>query len=118
MSRVTTAYVSAYQPGRIHESRLFRYEKRRFTADFNAVLGSDTGLSSVDWYCSNPAVTVMVDATCTQKEGGVTVTINVPGHSVLKCSATLTDGSVLTQLFRVISLPSAYFCEPSLSASA
>ena len=118
MSRVTTAYVSAYQRGRIHESRLFRYERRNFTANFNAALEGDVGVSSVDWYCSNPAVTVMADATCTQKEGGVTVTINVPGFSILKCSATLTDGSVLTQLFRVMSMPSAYFCEPSLSASA
>lgn len=117
MSRVTTAYVSKYQRDRVHESRLFRYEKRAFSANFGGALESDVGVTSVDWYCSNTSVAVIADATCSATGGGITVTANAIGESYLKCSATLTDGSVMTQLFRVVSLPSPAFCEPPLSAS-
>ena len=110
MSRVTTAYVSAYDRTRVHSSQLYRFEKRTLTANFAGALPSGIFLSTITWYCHNTDVVVMADAAASPTESSVTITANCSGMALLKCEATLTDGQVINQLFSVDSLPVPYLC--------
>jgi hypothetical protein len=109
MSRATIAYVSAYQRSRIHQSRLYRYEQRTLAANFAGALSDDVTVKCVDWFCMDPGIAVMSDAVCTDTTGSVTVIASEAGRARLKCQAELTDGSYLTQLFVLDSLPAPYF---------
>lgn len=117
MSRVTTAYVSAYQRDRVHHSRFYRFEKRTLTANFTAAIPDGEAIDSVTWYCNGTSVAIMADAIATTKTSSITLAANASGKALIKCEATLTDGQVINQLFAITSLPAPYFCGETLTAS-
>lgn len=100
MSRAQTAYVSAYAIDRIQAVRMFRFRKEPLSADYSAVVGSAQVVSAT-WYCDNATVIVLGTPTC------VGAVVSVPSQAInfgaarIKCEATLSDGSVIPQLFDV-----------------
>lgn len=95
------AYVSAYQPDRVHVLRLSRGDKSVLSADFNGAFARDLSITSVIWRCLNPWAIKMADASIDGRKAQVGVTAQWGCGANLKCEATMSDGSVVTQLFRV-----------------
>jgi hypothetical protein len=117
-SRATRAYVSAYDRASPHHSRLYRFEKRRYVADFNGALGERL-LSSATWRTDAPEIGVMSDAQISQdrRETSIMYASQLCGWANLRCDATLDDGSILTQVFRVnVREASGYFDDPPISS--
>ena len=109
LGRVTRCYVSGYQRTRIHESRLVRGEKRCLVANFNGAFDLARTITSVIWRCEQPYAAVMSNARVFPREVAVDVTAQLPGCSLIKCLATLDNGEVYTQLFRVLVMDAAWF---------
>jgi hypothetical protein len=109
LGRVTRCYVSGYQRTRIHESRLVRGEKRCLVANFNGAFDTSRTITSVTWRCEQPYAAVMSNARVFAREVAVDITAQLPGCSLIKCEATLDNGEVYTQLFRVLVMDAAWF---------
>src|SRR5690606_40384525 len=58
--RETRAYVSAFDRSRVHQSRLYRFEKRRLVANFGALLG-ERQIRCATWSIDRPEIGVMSD---------------------------------------------------------
>lgn len=108
------AYVSAYQPDRTHVVRLSRGEKVTLSADFNGAIASDLTIASVIWRCLNPWAVKMEDAAIEGRKSSVSIATQWGCGASLKCEATLSDGSVVTQLFRIhVRTGPWFFLEPT-----
>lgn len=94
------AYVSAYSPDRVHVVRLSRGSDAVISADFKGAIAGRQ-VESIVWRCANPWTVRMSDAGI---EGAV-ATVRVKGQwgngASLRCEATLDDGSVVVQQFRL-----------------
>lgn len=99
--RNTTAYVSAYQPTRPHVTRMVRGEVTPLTAEFSGAMPAGTTIASVTWRCSNPWPAYMADAAIDETRATVNLTAQWGYCSAVKCTATLSDGRVLAQLFEL-----------------
>lgn len=104
LGRVTRCYVSGYQRVRVHESRLVRGESRCLVANFNGAVDAARTITSVTWQCQQPYIVAMSNARIPEgaREVAVDMAAQLPGCAWLKCIATLDNGEVYTQLFRVI----------------
>src|SRR5690606_28216052 len=60
IGRATRAYVSAYDRSRVHQSRLYRFEKRCLVANFGALLG-ERQIRCATWSIDRPEIGVMSD---------------------------------------------------------
>lgn len=120
MSRATKAYVSAYQLDRVHVSRLFRYAKRTYSADFSAILEDDERIANCVWRTVDNVCIVFSNDVSIDKEGrraNVTVQAVLAGQAVMKCEVTTSTGRVLNQLYKAVIAYAPWFIdEPVVSA--
>lgn len=108
MSRLSTAYASAYQRDRVHVSRIMRGESRTLSVNFNAVLGTDT-IASVTWRAETGYPLVMSAPAIVGSVASVNVLASNNGAAILRCTVTLASGATLVQLFRVEVEGAPYF---------
>ncbi len=101
LGRVTRAYVSGYARDRVHVSRLYRYEKRCLVANFNGAIPAARTIASATWQTTNYSGSVMSDAVITGRETSITIATQMAGSANIKCSVTLDNGEIYTQLFRL-----------------
>ncbi|HET6725873.1 MAG TPA: hypothetical protein VFH85_07705 [Gammaproteobacteria bacterium] len=99
LGRVTRAYVSAYDRGRIHVARVRRQEKRCVVADFNGAIPVGRTVVSATWRATNPWVTLMSDASIAGRAAQVTVDFQFAGCAALKATVTLDNGEIYNQVF-------------------
>ncbi len=111
VGRVTRAYVSGYARNRIHVSRLYRYEKRCLVANFNGAISAARTIVSATWQTTNYSGAVMSDGRITEdgKETTILIATQVAGLASIKCSVTLDNGEIYTQLFRLDVLGAPYY---------
>lgn len=103
IGRTTKAVASAYYRTRIQDCRLMMGEKRCLVADFNGVISSARKIVSVVWKCDFGYVAQMSRARIQpdNRSAAVDILANWIGDSVLQCAATLDNGEVYMQMFRV-----------------
>ena len=122
MSRATKAYVSAYQLDRVHVSRVFRYSKRTYSADFSGALEDGERIAACVWRTVDNVCVVFSNDVSVDKEGrraNVTIQAVLSGCAVLKCEVTTNYGRVLNQLYKVVIAYAPWFIdEPVVSAGA
>jgi hypothetical protein len=117
LGRATRAYVSAYDRARPHQSRLFRFEKRRVIANFNGTLDQDRTITSATWRTDCPEVGVMSDPQITtdRRETSIMFASQLSGWANLRAEVTLDDGSIYNQVYRVnVREASWYFPEVNI----
>lgn len=103
IGRTTKAVASAYYRTRVQDCRLVMGEKRCLVADFNGVISSARKVVSVVWKCDFGYVAQMSRARIQPDNRSVAVDIiaNWIGDSVMQCAATLDNGEIYMQMFRV-----------------
>jgi len=95
---------------------MFRFERRRIVSDFRGALDGRL-LSSVTWRTDAPEIGVISDAqiSADRLETSVLFASQLGGWANLRCDATLDDGSIMTQVFRVnVREASGYFDDPDI----
>lgn len=109
--RVTREYVSAYQRGRIHNSRLVRGEKRCLIANFNGAIPGGRRITTATWYCLQPYPIAMSNAQITAdgRTTQITIAAQSQGPSILKVVATLDNGEQYTQMYNIMILGFPWF---------
>jgi hypothetical protein len=103
IGRATRCYVSAHDRTRVHDSRLIRGEKRCLVADYNGAISSGRIIASITWRCFDGYAVVMSNARVLSglRQAAVDITASWPGCDWLQCEATLDNGEVYIQRFRV-----------------
>jgi hypothetical protein len=103
IGQATRAYVSAHDRTRIHGSRLIRGEKRCLVADYNGAISAGRIIASIVWRCFDGYAAAMSNARILDgsRQAAVDVSANWPGCEWLQCEATLDNGEVYVQRFRV-----------------
>lgn len=99
LGRVTRAYVSGYDRGRVHQGRLRNQERRCVVADFNGAISRSREIVSAEWQCTHPYVANMLQADIQGAETRVTVNFQFAGCAALRAQITLDNGEVYNQLF-------------------
>jgi len=100
--RETRAYVSAFDRSRVHQSRLYRFEKRRLVANFGALLG-ERQIRCATWSIDRPEIGVMSDPQISDdaRETSVMFAAQLGGWATVRCQITLDSGEQYAQVFRV-----------------
>lgn len=100
--RETRAYVSAYDRSRVHQSRLYRFEKRRLVANFGALLG-ERQIRCATWSIDRPEIGVMSDPQISDdaRETSVMFAAQLGGWATVRCQITLDSGEQYAQVFRI-----------------
>lgn len=103
MSRATTAYVSAYDLSRVHQSSLYRFATRRLNANFNGCLPTDDEIQCVTWRIDCPEIAVISDPQITEdgRETSVTFAAQLGGFATVQCEVSTVAGSKYNQVFSV-----------------
>lgn len=103
IGRTSRAVGSAYYRTRIHDCRLMMGEKRCLVVDFNGVISSARTVASIVWRCDFGYIAQMSNARIQSdnRSAAVDILANWIGDSVLQCAATLDNGEVYMQMFRV-----------------
>lgn len=107
LGQVTRAFVSPYSRFTIHDSRLYPREKRLLVADFNGAIPVGVTLASVVWSLQPVCCVAMADAAINERETQVMLTAVFAGSVAIRCEATLSNGEVYNQIFRI-----AVLCGP------
>lgn len=103
IGRTSKAVASAYYRTRIHDVRLMMGEKRCLVADFNGAISSARAIASIVWRCDFGYIAQMSNARIQagNRSAAVDIIANWIGDSVMQCAATLDNGEVYMQMFRV-----------------
>lgn len=103
LGRVTRCYVSGYTRNRVHDSRLTRGELRCLVANYNGAIDKARTITSVTWRM-NPSLSVLM-SNARIAPGAREVALDIRaiwcGDAAIKCEATMDNGEVYAQLFRV-----------------
>ena len=101
MARITTAYVSRYQFGRVNEADILRSTKVTLVANFKGA--TDALITTATWYTTAPWSTVLSAPTLSADQKSTTVWVQggLPDLSILKCQVNLSDGAIMNQAWRV-----------------
>lgn len=99
----TRSNVSAWDRSRVHQSNLYAAETRRLVANYNGSVPKGVLIESALWQTYNQPQIVMSDAEIAddQRSTSILIKSQMGGSAILKCTATMSDGSVMTQNFRV-----------------
>jgi len=110
--RETRAYVSAFDRSRVHQSRLYRFEKRRLVANFGALLG-DRQIRCATWSIDRPEIGVMSDPQISDdaRETSVMFAAQLGGWATVRCQITLDSGEQYTQVFRINVRQASWFVD-------
>lgn len=103
IGQATKATASAYYRTRVQDVRLMMGEKRCLVAGFNGAIGAARTIASVKWRCDFGYVAQMSSARI-QADGrstAIDVLANWIGDSIIRCEATLDNGEIYIQPFRV-----------------
>ncbi len=117
MSRIQTAYASAYQRDRVHVSRVTRGESRILTANFNALMATADTITQATWRAESGYPMVMSAAVISGHTASARVVAKNGGRARMRCTVTTSAGDVLTQLFRIDVLGGPYFTGEVIPAS-
>lgn len=100
---VTTANTSAFYPTRIHDTRLMLGTKKPLVANLNATIDAGRTIASVKWRTFYGYVVVMSDAAIAAdgRSTSVEISANWIGDASVRCEATLDNGDVCIQVYRV-----------------
>lgn len=101
LGRSTRCYVSAFQRDRVHVSAVSRGETRCLVADFNGALPKARTIQSVTWKCALGFPVVMSNAAINGRSTKVDIHAQASGCACFKCEATMDNGEVYAQLFRI-----------------
>lgn len=103
LGRAVRCYANAYNRNRVHDSQFWMGQKIPVVLDVNGVAGSGVTVTSVKWRVLLPYVAVMSNPRILSDNRSVAVDVlaNWIGDTSLKCLATLSDGSVVPQLYRI-----------------
>lgn len=101
--RATRAYVSAYDRSRVHQSRLYRFEKRCLVANFNGAIPSARTIVSAVWRTDAPYIGVMSSPliSANQRETTVLLQTQLGGWMNVRAEVTLDNGEIYNQAYRV-----------------
>jgi len=112
MSRATKAYVSAYDRSRVHQSSLYRFEKRRLVANFGALLG-ERQIRCATWSIDRPEIGVMSDPQISDdaRETSVMFATQLGGWATVRCQITLDSGEQYPQVFRINVRQASWFVD-------
>lgn len=99
----TRSNVSAWDRSRVHQSTLYAAETRRLVANYNGSVQKGVLIESAQWQTYNLPQVIMSDAEIAddQRSTSILIKSQMGGSAILKCTATMSDGSVMTQNFRV-----------------
>jgi len=114
MSRVSKAYVSGYTRTRIASVRLLPTEARSLVADFGAALEPEQEIVQARWQLdvSGTATLAAPVITLDGKQTSCTLTGFRWGCVACRCTVTLNDGGILTQLYAVEVADSNFVLDP------
>lgn len=117
LGRATHAYVSGYSRNRVHQSRLYANESALLLADFNGAMAAGRVISSVTWKSNGAGYVNMSDATIQsgKRTSSVVVQCGFAGKTWFRCSATLSTGQILTQMFIVTVEPAPWMSGDSFT---
>lgn len=103
LGRATRAYVSAYDRSRVHQSRLYRFEKRCFVANFNGALPPGRTIATATWRIDAPEIGVISNPQISDdgRESSVMFASQLGGWANMRCEVTLDNGEIYNQVFRV-----------------
>ena len=103
LGRDVRCFASSYVRNRMHDSRFWLGQKLPVVLDLNGVAGTGVTVSSAKWEVILPYVAVMSNPRILSDSRSVAVDIlaNWIGDTTMKCAATLSDGSIITQLYRI-----------------
>lgn len=103
IGRTSKAVASAYYRTRVHDVRLVLGERRCLVASFNGAISQSRTIASVKWRCDFGYIAKMANARIQSdnRSTAVDVTANWLGDSIIRCEATLDNGEVYIQPFRV-----------------
>lgn len=116
MSRAFTGYVSRYQRSRVWSQEFYRTEKFTLIADFTGALLDGVTIESAVWQSFNNANVILGTAVAFEKKTEVECTAGLEPGSAVKVEVTLSDGSIMNQLFAVNVRSSPWFCEDTVPA--
>jgi len=110
--RETRAYVSAFDRSRVHQSRLYRFEKRRLVANFGALLG-ERQIRCATWSIDRPEIGVMSDPQISDdaRETSVMFAAQLGGWATVRCQITLDSGEQYAQVFRINVRQASWFVD-------
>lgn len=112
LGRETRAYVSAFDRTRVHQSRLYRFEKRRLVANFRALLG-ERQIRCATWRIDCPEIGVISDPQISDDavETSVMFAAQLGGCATVRCEITLDSGEIYNQVFRVQVREASWFVD-------
>lgn len=104
LGRTTRAYVSGYNRTRVHEVRVVRGEKRCLVANFNGAIPKGRTIASAVWRTTQNWAAIMSNGRIFENDRSTAVDLSAGwgGPAWVKCEATLDNGEVYTQVFRVL----------------
>lgn len=114
MPRISTATVSKYQRDRIHASHVMRGEKFTLSTNLAGAVDPNATITAVTWRVNNPQSLILASATRAAKSTTLTTTAGYGTGATIKCQCSLSDGSIVEQLFRVRVTDYPYFMGETL----
>lgn len=109
VGRSTQAFVSGYFRDRVHNATVYANEIRPLVANFGGALNAGQQLVSVTWDTYQGIFTSMSTPVLTETTATVSCAFQYSGDSVIRCTATLDDGSKLVQQFLLKVLPAPIY---------
>lgn len=109
LGRVTRAYVSAYDRARIHQFRLYPSEKRCLVANFNGAIPAGRTITHAEWRMDIISAVAMSAPAIAGREARVMVYATYWGDVAIRCTVTLDNGEIYSQLFAGRVLNGPYF---------
>lgn len=101
--QVTRSYVSGYNRSRVHLGTLYAPETRCLVADFNGALPKSRTIVSAVWQTWQGWVAIMSNPRVIEDGRAVSILLRaqMPGPFIMRCAATLDNGEVYVQQFRI-----------------
>jgi hypothetical protein len=118
MGRATRAYVSAYDRARVHQSRLYRFERRCMVANFNGAIPPARTITSATWRTDAPEIGLISNPQISPngRETMVMFAAQLGGWANLRVDATLDNGEIYAQALRVnVREASGFFDDPPIT---
>jgi hypothetical protein len=114
LGRTTRAFVSGYTLDRVQVVRAARTQRRCLVADFNGAIPVGRQITSVTWRCNSPWITILdtPSISANGRAAQVNAILGNCGFGHVKCSVTLDNGEIYTQVFEVRVVDAPYFAEP------
>lgn len=103
LGRATRAYVSGYDRTRVQQVRLYRFERRCLTANFNGAFPPARTIASATWRIDAPEIGVIStpQISVNQRETMLMFASQLGGWANVRAEVTLDNGEIYNQIFRI-----------------